>query len=198
MAQKPITTPQPKNKVASWRVFRDRALRGYKCDWNGNEAATSKTDHDMIAQLLRSRLVVIAFGFGTEEQIWLMRALPKTRLQSSHGRLARVLSLLFGVRIRGEMTAAHSIVHSDSDPSHAREKIRLRSCSAVNIPLLPPSFSFPRLEMCHTCNITSRRLSYPLTTLLLPKTKGVINSPREPRPRNIPKLRCFYCRLHLA
>ena len=112
MAQKPITTPQPKNKVASWRVFRDRALRGYKCDWNGNEAATSKTDHDMIAQLLRSRLVVIAFGFGTEEQIWLMRALPKTRLQSSHGRLARVLSLLFGVRIRGEMTAAHSIVHS--------------------------------------------------------------------------------------
>ena len=70
MAQKPITTTQPKNKVASWRVFRNRALRGYKCDWNGNEAATT-TSMILIAQL-RRRLVVI--GFGTEKQIWLMRA----------------------------------------------------------------------------------------------------------------------------
>ena len=54
MAQKPITTTQPKNKVASWRVFRNRALRGYKCDWNGNEAAT-KTDHDSTAASQSSR-----------------------------------------------------------------------------------------------------------------------------------------------
>ena len=62
---------------------------------------------------------------------------------------------------------------------------RRRSCS-VNIPLL--LLSFPRLEMCHTCNITSRRFSYPL-----PETKGVINSPRRLKPTgNIPGLRCFY------
>ena len=60
---------------------------------------------------------------------------------------------------------------------------RRRSCSTFH-----SSSSFPRLEMCHTCNITSRRLSYPL-----PETKGVINSLRELGPRNIPKLRCFNC-----
>ena len=48
--------------------------RGYKCDWNGNEAAaTTKTDHDIIAQL-RGFTLVVVIGFGTEKQIRLMRA----------------------------------------------------------------------------------------------------------------------------
>ena len=44
--------------------------RGYKCDWNGNEAAaTTKTDHDIIAQLrVRGFTLAVVIGFGTENR----------------------------------------------------------------------------------------------------------------------------------
>ena len=51
---------------------------------------------------------------------------------------------------------------NDGSTRHCPFRLGKQAAAGVVRSTFHPSFSFPRLEMCHTCNITSRRLSYPL------------------------------------